>query len=211
VSTSSCASSSPSVGRRSATTEVPSETGRLNALLEGLASDRSVPAGGSATAAVMAVAAALLEKASALSTKQWVSAEVALEQAHALRLRAEELVEADAHAYMSFVEAMRTAKGLRGQARERAVDPARAATVDVPLAIARLGAETVELAGELAAHGNPNLRADAMVAATLAAAAATAAARLIAVNLGGSRRDPRLVEAQKAARAASDKADALGV
>jgi len=159
----------------------------------------------------MAVAAALLEKASALSSKQWVSAEVALEQAHALRLRAEELVEADAHAYMSFVEAMRTAKGLRGQARERAVGTARAATVEVPLAIARLGAETVELAGELAADGNPNLRADAMVAATLAAASATAAARLIAVNLGGSRRDPRLVEAQKAARAASDKADALGV
>ena len=179
------------------------------ALLDGLASDRPVPAGGSAAAAVIAVAAALLEKASALSAKHWASAEVALEQAHALRLRAEELVEADAHAYMSFVEAMRSAKGLRGQARERAVAPARASTVDVPLAIARLGAETVELAGELAAHGNPNLRADAMVAATLAAAAATAAARLTAVNLAGARRDPRLVEAQKAARDATDRADAL--
>ena len=152
----------------------------------------------------------MLEKASALSAKQWASAEVALEQAHALRRRAEELVEADAHAYMSFVEAMRSAKGLRGQARERAVAPARASTVDVPLAIARLGAETVELAGELAAHGNPNLRADATVAATLAAAAATAAARLTAANLAGGRRDPRLVEAQKAAGDATDKADSLG-
>jgi len=170
-----------------------------------------VPAGGSAAAAAIAVAAALLEKASTLSSKQWASAEVALEQAHALRLRAEELVEADAHAYMSFVEATRAVKGLRGQARDRALSPARAATVDVPLAIARLGAETVELAGELAAHGNPNLRADAMVAATLAAAAATAAARLIAVNLSGASRDPRLVEAQKTARAAADAADSLGL
>jgi len=136
---------------------------------------------------------------------------VAHEQAHALRLRAEELVEADAQAYMSFVEATRAAKGLRGQARDRALSPARAATVDVPLAIARLGAETVELAGELSAHGNPNLRADAMVAATLAAAAATAAARLIAVNLSGASRDPRLVEAQKTARAAADAADSLGL
>jgi formiminotetrahydrofolate cyclodeaminase len=76
--------------------------------------------------------------------------------------------------------------------------------------MARLGAEAVELAGELAAHGNPNLRADAMVAATLAASAATAAARLMAVNLSGARSDPRLVEAQKTARAAGDKADALG-
>jgi methenyltetrahydrofolate cyclohydrolase len=156
------------------------------------------------------VAAALLEKAATLSTKRWASAEVALEQAHALRLRAEELVDADAHAYLSFVEALRGAKGLRGSARERAIAPARAATVDVPLAIARLGAEAVELAGELAAHGNPNLRADAMVAATLAASAATAAARLMAVNLSGARSDPRLVEAQKTARAAGDKADALG-
>jgi len=120
-------------------------------------------------------------------------------------------VDADAHAYLSFVEAMRAAKELRGQARERAVGPARAATVDVPLAITRLGAETVELAGELAAHGNPNLRADAMVAATLAAAAATAAARLIAINLSGTRRDARLDEAQKTARAAGDKSDALEV
>jgi formiminotetrahydrofolate cyclodeaminase len=155
------------------------------------------------------VAGALLEKAARLAVAQWASAEVALEQAHSLRLRAEELVDADAHAYLSFVEATRDAKGLRGQARERAVGPSRAATIDVPLAIARLGAETVELAGELAAHGNPNLRADAMVAATLAAAAATAAARLIAVNLAGTRRDARLEEALKTARAAGDKADAL--
>lgn len=169
-----------------------------------------MPAGGSAAAAVIAVASALLEKAARLSITQWASAEVALEQAHSLRLRAEELVEADAQAYLSFVEATRASKGLRGQARERAIGPARAATVDVPLAIERLGGETVELAGELAAHGNPNLRADAMVAATLAAAAATAAARLIAVNLSGARRDARLDEARKTARAATDKADALG-
>jgi formiminotetrahydrofolate cyclodeaminase len=155
------------------------------------------------------MAGALLEKAARLAVARWASAEVALEQAHSLRLRAEELVDADARAYLAFVEATRAAKGLRGQARERAVGPARAATVDVPLAIARLGAEAVELAGELAAHGNPNLRADAMVAAALAAAGATAAARLIAVNLAGTRRDARLDEALKIARAASDKADAL--
>lgn len=182
----------------------------LAALVAGLASARPVPAGGSAAAAVIAVSAALLEKASTLSTTQWASAEVALEQAHALRLRAEELVEADAHAYMSFVEALRGAKGLHGEARELAVAPARAATVDVPLAIARLGAEAVELAGELAANGNPNLRADATVAATLAAGAATAAARLVAVNVSGARRDPRQEEARRTAQAATDKANALG-
>ena len=87
----------------------------MSALLDGLASDRPVPAGGSAAAAVIAVASALLEKAARLSITQWASAEVALEQAHALRLRAEELVEADAQAYLSFVEATRASKGLRAR------------------------------------------------------------------------------------------------
>lgn len=178
--------------------------------MAGLASDRPVPAGGSAAAVVIAVAAALLEKAARLSTAHWAGAEVALEQANALRLRAEELVEADAHAYMSFVEALRAAKRLGGDSRERTTGPARAATVDVPLATVRLGAETVELACELATRGNPNLRADAVVAATIAAAAATAAARLIAFNLPGAGEDPRLDEARRTAKAASDKAADLG-
>ena len=144
-----------------------------------------------------------------MSTGQWASANAALDAAHALRLRAEELVDADANAYMSFVEASRAAKGLRGAARERSVKPAREATVDVPLAIVRLGVETVELAGKVAAHGNPNLRADATVAATIAAAGATAASRLIASNLAGGR-DPRLDEARRIVKTANGLADALG-
>jgi formiminotetrahydrofolate cyclodeaminase len=155
------------------------------------------------------MSAALLEKVARLSTTKWASAEVALEQAHALRLRAEELVEADAHAYLSFVEAVRAAKGLRGSARERSLKRARDATVDVPLAMVRLAAETVELARELAANGNPNLRADAMVAATLADAASTAAARLISVNLSGAGGDRRLAEAKLIAAETSDAAEAV--
>ena len=181
----------------------------MAALLDGLASDRPVPASGSAAAAVIAIASSLLEKVARLSTAKWASADAALEEAHALRLRAEDLVEADANAYMSYVDTRRSANALRGKDRESAVAQARAATIDVPLAIARLAAETVELAAALVENGNPNLRADAVVAATLAAAAATAAARLVAVNLSGAR-DERSTEAERIARAASDKAAALG-
>ena len=177
--------------------------------MDGLASDRPVPASGSAAAAVIAMASALLEKVARLSTAKWAGADAAVEQAHALRLRSEELVEADANSYMAYVEAVRSAKNIQGKARERAIAPARAATIDVPLAIARLAAETVELADRLAENGNPNLRADAMVAATLAAAAATAAARLITVNLSGAR-DSRSTEADRIARAATEKAAVLG-
>jgi len=170
----------------------------LAALLDGLASDRPVPASGSAAAAVIAMSSALLEKVARLSSAKWASAGAAFEEAHALRLRAEELVEADANSYMSYVEAVRSAKNVQGKARERVIAPARAATIDVPLAIARLAAEAVELADALAEKGNPNLRADAMVAA-----------RLIAVNLSGAR-DPRSTEAGRIARAATDKAAAIG-
>ena len=160
----------------------------MAALLDGLASDSPVPASGSAAAAVVAMASALLEKVARLSMAKWATADAALEEAH--------------------VEAVRSAKNVHGKARERAIAPARAATIDVPLAIARLAAETVDLADALASNGNPNLRADAMVAATLAAAAATAAARLVVVNLSGAR-DSRSTEADRIARAATDKATAV--
>jgi formiminotetrahydrofolate cyclodeaminase len=180
-------------------------------LLNGLASDRPVPAGGSATAAAVAIAAALLEKVAVLSSTHWSGAAAAGKRAHALRLRAEELVEEDAHAYLAYVEALRAVKGMSGEARERAVGPAHSKTVDVPLAMVRSGAEVVDIASALAAHGNPNLRADAVVAATFAAAAAEAGAGLMAVNLSTAPGDPRLEEARRLAMSSSETVAALRI
>jgi methenyltetrahydrofolate cyclohydrolase len=81
----------------------------------------------------------------------------------------------------------------------RDVAAARERTIEVPLDIVRSAAAVVALADQLAAHGNPNLRADAVVAAILAAAAAESAAILIAVNVE-DQGDVRLQEAQKLAR-----------
>jgi formiminotetrahydrofolate cyclodeaminase len=156
------------------------------------------------------MAAALLEKAAVLSLTHWSGAARAGESAHALRLRAEELLEEDAHAYLAFVEALRGAKGMTGEARARAVGPAHSKTVDVPLAVVRCGAEVVDIAATLAAHGNPNLRADAIVAATLATAAADAGAGLIAVNLSDAPGDARLEEARRLAISARETVAALG-
>ena len=155
------------------------------------------------------MAAALLEKAAVLSSKHWSGAAAAGSRALELRLHAEGLVEEDAHAYLAFVDALRAAKGLTGEARARAVGPAHSKTVHVPLAIVRSAAEVVDLAAALAAHGNPNLRADAVVAATIAAAAGEAGADLMAVNLSDAPGDPRLEEAQRLATAAREKVAAL--
>jgi formiminotetrahydrofolate cyclodeaminase len=149
------------------------------------------------------MAAALLEKVAKLSEAHWTGAKGAHEQAAHLRRSAEELVEADARAYLAFVEAMRSAKGTSGDARERAIGPAREATVDVPHAIVRAAAKTVELAAELAVRGNPRLRSDAATAAHLGAAAAHAGAVTMAANIQPGSSDARLDEAQRLALAAS--------
>jgi formiminotetrahydrofolate cyclodeaminase len=177
--------------------------------MDGLASDQPAPASGSAAAAVVAAGAALLEKSAKLSTRQWPGAVGALEQAHALRLRAEELIEHDLHAYLAYVDALRAAKGLTGEAREKAVGPARERTIEVPLVILGAASQVVELAEQLTQRGNPNLVPDEAIAALLASAAAEACVTLIACNLDESAGDMRLAEARMLALGARLRARSL--
>ena len=149
---------------------------------------------------MVAAAAALLEKSARLSNKQWDGAPAALERAHALREEGFALIEEDAKAYLAFVDAVRAQEN---------VDTAHARTVDVPLRMTRAAAEVAELAVQLAHRGNPNLRADAVVAATLAAAAAESGFTLISVNVGDTAGDPRLAAARQLARKATGLAASL--
>jgi formiminotetrahydrofolate cyclodeaminase len=115
------------------------------------------------------------------------------ERAERLRLQSEELIQQDSLAYLDYVEAVRSGHGVAG---------AQARTVQIPLEIARAAAEVAGLAEQAASLGNPKLRADAVVAAMLASAAAEAAAYLVGVNLGETA-DIRLDEARKLAADAS--------
>ena len=89
------------------------------------------------------------------------------------------------------------------------VGVAHARTVDAPLRMIRAAAEVAELAVQLAQHGNPNLRADAVVGAILAAAAAESGLLLIEVNLSDPAGDARFAAARKLARKASGLALSL--
>ena len=149
---------------------------------------------------MVAAAAALVEKAANLSTKQWDGAALAIERARALRVEGFELIEEDAQAYVAFVDAVRS---------QNDVSTAQARTVEIPLRMTRAAAEVAALAVQVAHHGNPNLRADAVVAATLAAAAAESGLVLISVNVGDSATDPRLAAARKLAHQASELAGSL--
>jgi formiminotetrahydrofolate cyclodeaminase len=73
----------------------------------------------------------------------------------------------------------------------------------------RAASEVAELAVQLANQGNPNLRADAVVGAVLAAAAAESGLLLVEVNLGDPAGDARFAVARKLARKASGLAVSL--
>jgi formiminotetrahydrofolate cyclodeaminase len=73
----------------------------------------------------------------------------------------------------------------------------------------RAAAEVTALAVQMAHHGNPNLRPDAVVAAILSAAAAESGLTLITVNVGDAAADPRLAAARKLARQATELAGSL--
>ena len=144
---------------------------------------------------MVATAAALLQKVARLSGKQWPEATEMHRRAERLRLHAEELIERDSTAFLEYVEAVRSRTD---------VAAAKARTVEIPLEIARAAAEVAALAEESASHGNRNLRPDAVVAATLAAAAAESASFLVAINLGEAE-DVRLEEARRLAGEASER------
>ncbi len=174
---------------------------RLPRLLEALASREPAPAGGSAAAATVAIGAALLEKAALLSVGKWDGADRARQRAHELRLRAEELIERDAKAYLEYVEARRAKRNFSEEWSR---------TVDVPMEIERVALDVISLAHDLGRQGNPNLRPDCTTAAILAHAAISAAAMMVKVNLGVSVGDARLPEALQMMRDASASARRLG-
>jgi methenyltetrahydrofolate cyclohydrolase len=172
---------------------------RLDAgeLVARLAAGGRSPAGGSAAAMAVAMAAALVEKA-AHHSPDWPGARGAIAQARAVRRRAEPLVERCAEVYAAALTAL-----------ESAGDPeltrrALAAAADVPLRIAEAGHDVALLACEVADLGEPALRPDAQVALLLAEAGTRAAARLVVENLGAAPDDPRRAVACELAATAAE-------
>ena len=145
--------------------------------LDAVAARAPAPAAGACAAITAAAAAALAAKAARFSP-----GELGELAADAERLRAEvvPLADTDGEAYGAVLAALRLPPS--DPDRQERLATAVAAATEIPLRIARIGAEVATLAGRLEREGNPNLRGDAQAAALLADGATQAAVALVQIN-----------------------------
>lgn len=182
----------------------------LPALLEELAAPREVPGAGSALAAALATAAAVVQMAARLSPETWADATGVAAQAEALRERAVQIVDEDAEAYRRALEARAAAdEKARPEQRDWALGQITAAAAEPPLRLARLAADLAELCAAAGARVEPRVHADVAAAAALAAAVARGARELVATNLTALDGDTRVEEADRLVAAAEAIARSL--
>jgi formiminotetrahydrofolate cyclodeaminase len=165
----------------------------LTEFADALGSAETAPGGGSAAALAGALGGALAVMVARLTLGRAKYAahqdEMAAVEAKAdlLKTKLLGLVDADTAAYNQVTDAYKLPKDTDAQKAERAaaVQAAFRVATEVPLATAEACGEVLELAGQVAAHGNRNAASDAAVAALLAHAGLRGAARNVRINLGG--------------------------
>jgi formiminotetrahydrofolate cyclodeaminase len=158
-----------------------------------LASKEPTPGGGSAAALGGVVGAGLVAMVCQYTVGRERYADVedhmqrVLARAEELRGELQRAVEDDVEAYGSYSRASALPRETDQEkaARDAALQDALRASTEVPLRVAELCVEVLELAVEAAAKGNVYLISDAAVGAELAAAARASAELNVRLNAGG--------------------------
>jgi formiminotetrahydrofolate cyclodeaminase len=182
--------------------------------LEAVASGAPAPGGGSVAAIVGALAAALGEMVTNLSTGRGLDSEIEtqLTQAQArltdLRGGLFSAAEADERAYGIYrlAAAMPRADAGEKAARREAMQEALVGATEVPLGVARASAATAEAMEAVARLGNPHLRSDAALGALLAESALRGAL----LNVRGNAAMLRDAERAEAYLAEADRLEVTG-
>ena len=164
----------------------------IRGFLDELASSAPTPGGGSAGALMGAAGAALLAMVGNLTAgkKGHEAVEGSMRRlvAEADRLRGElvRLADEDVRVFGEVMTAYRMPRGGGGEraARRSAVQTALRDATKIPLDLARVCAEVIELAATAAEEGNTNVVSDAGVGVVAAHAALRAAALNVYVNAG---------------------------
>jgi formiminotetrahydrofolate cyclodeaminase len=171
----------------------------LEEFLACVAAATPAPGGGSSAGVTAALAAALVEMAASVPSSQAsgaARASDAAERAGALRARALRLAQEEMSSYAPGLEAR------DGHERELAL----AAASEPPAHIAEVAADVAELGADVAASSSPSVRGDALTGVVLAEAAASAAFRLVEINVGSG----QVFERARAAELRAVKARASG-
>jgi methenyltetrahydrofolate cyclohydrolase len=144
--------------------------------LRAVAAREPAPGGGAVAAVSVASGAALAAMAARFSPGM----QNLVERADLLRAEVLPLADADAAAYGRVLAAYRMPRDAPERATQIAATLSKAA--DIPLAIARIGAEVASIGARVFQAGNANLR-DALAAVRMAGAGARTAAALARLNL----------------------------
>jgi formiminotetrahydrofolate cyclodeaminase len=189
----------------------------LGDTLDDIARQQFPAASGTSSALTAALAAALVAKVARTSRADWDDAGGVIATSEALRTRLSALGASDAEAYARARSLLRRAgqdrehRGaaispgvaeLEGTDRDLELAEALEIAAATPLAIAEAAAELGDLAAQTAQSCGADERADAVVAAVLAEAAASGAASLVLVNLAIREHDDWAVRARVAAASA---------
>ena len=184
---------------------------------EALASSSPTPGGGCASALAGALAASLAAMVARNTAASEKFADRAAEMNQALveadRLRSEllSLVDADAGAFAQVMAAFRMPKETPQEqaARSQAIQAGYKAAVEPPMLVCTQSVRVLELALQVAEHGNPNAVSDAGVAALLAAAALEGGALNVEINLGSIKDEAFRATQADRVRAAQAQGQAL--
>lgn len=163
----------------------------MDAFISEVAAAVPLPGGGSVAALAGALAAALGEMMAGLTEGRvkFASVQSRMAEAHAsltgLRGALRALVQEDAEAYRSLLNAMRMPRETEGQmaGRAEAVQKAVRGATDTPLRTARAAFEVLACLKVLVETGNPSARSDAAVGAQLAYASLKGAQYNILTNI----------------------------
>lgn len=177
----------------------------LQTYLDDSASGKPAPGGGSVSACVGALGAALVSMVGNLTVgkEKFAAVEDQVKEliaaASAVRGRLEKLLHDDTVAYNGVIAAYRLPKESEEEkaVRHRAVQDGLVVAADVPLNICREAVEVARLSKVAAQVGNPAAVTDAGIGAILAEAAAQGGALNVAINLG-SIEDQSYVDAARA-------------
>jgi formiminotetrahydrofolate cyclodeaminase len=164
----------------------------LPVYLDDAASGKPAPGGGSVSACVGALGAALTSMVCNLTIgkEQFAGVEGQMKEvlaaSEAARARLQQLLQDDTTAYSGVLVAYRLPKETAEEkaARRKAVQDGLVVAADVPLEICRVAVEVCRLAKVAAELGNANAVTDAGIGALLGEAAAVGAALNVRINLG---------------------------